>query len=182
RARAGEPAVVLVAGEAGIGKTRLAADGAARAQASGALVLRGACVQLGGEGLPFAPVVDALRALARVTPPEAVPALLGPARSDLARLLPELGPGGAATGLEPGTTSRLFDSVLGLVGRVAAQQPLVLLIEDLHWADRSTLDLLAFLVRALGSERVLTIMTFRSDELHRRHPLRPLLVELDRLR
>src|SRR5262249_50764445 len=54
--------------------------------------------------------------------------------------------------------------------------------EDLHWADRSTLDLLAFLVRALGSEPVLTILTFRSDELHRRHPLRPLLVELDRLR
>src|SRR5262249_6295668 len=54
--------------------------------------------------------------------------------------------------------------------------------EDLHWADRSTLDLVAFLVRALRGERVLVLLTYRSDELHRRHPLRPLLAELDRLR
>jgi hypothetical protein len=181
RALHGQPAVVLLAGEAGIGKTRLAAEGAARAEAAGARVLRGGCVQLGGDGLPFAPVVDALRTLVRETPADELERLLGSARPDVARLLPDLEATGAPGPLEPGSTARLFDAVLGLVGRLAAQRPLLLVIEDLHWADRSTLDLLAFLVRALRSERVLTILTYRSDELHRRHPLRPLLVELDRL-
>jgi predicted ATPase len=182
RAAAGEPAVVLLAGEAGIGKTRLAAEAAGHAEAAGSLVLRGACVELGGEGLPFAPIVDALRALVQSVGPERLDSLLGPSRADLARLLPQLDPVGQAQPLESGTTARLFDSILGLVGRLAAEQPLVLLIEDLHWADRSTLDLLAFLVRALRDERVLVLLTYRSDELHRRHPLRPLLAELDRLR
>jgi DNA-binding CsgD family transcriptional regulator/tetratricopeptide (TPR) repeat protein len=182
RAASGEPAVALLAGEAGIGKTRLAGEAAARAEAAGALVLRGACVELGGEGLPFAPIVDALRALVQSVESERLDPLLGPSRADLARLLPQLDPVGPAQPLESGTTARLFDSLLGLVGRLAAEQPLVLLIEDLHWADRSTLDLLAFLVRALRDERVLVILTYRSDELHRRHPLRPLLAELDRQR
>ena len=182
RAAAEEPAVVLLAGEAGIGKTRLAAEGAARAEASGALVLRGSCVQLGRDGLPFAPVVDALRTLVRDTPADELGALLGPSRADIARLLPEAGPPGSADAAEPGTASRLFEALLGLFGRLAATRPLVLVIEDVHWADRATLDLLEFLVRSLRHERVLSIVTYRSDELHRGHPLRVLLAELDRLR
>src|SRR5580658_4240028 len=88
RAQAGEPAFVLVGGEAGVGKTRLVGELAARAAQAGFLVLTGRCVELGAEGLPLAPLVDTLRALARSTAPEALAELLGPAGSGLARLLP----------------------------------------------------------------------------------------------
>src|SRR3954454_24683787 len=90
RAAAGEPAVVLVGGEAGVGKTRLVEEAGARGAAGGARMLTGACVELGGDPLPLAPLVDALRMLARTTPDDELAGLLGPARSDLARLLPEL--------------------------------------------------------------------------------------------
>jgi predicted ATPase len=83
----------------------------------------------------------------------------------------------AATG---GSQARLFEVLLGLLGRLGRQAPVVLVVEDLHWADRSTRDLLAFLVRNLRAERVLLVATYRSDELHRRHPMRPFLAELAR--
>jgi hypothetical protein len=93
-AMAGEPAVFLLGGEAGVGKTRLVGEAAERAREAGAQVLTGACVELGGEGLPFAPLADALRSLMRVTPPEQLDVFVGPARLELARLLPELDPTG----------------------------------------------------------------------------------------
>jgi ATP/maltotriose-dependent transcriptional regulator MalT len=184
-AAAGEPGIVLVGGEAGVGKSRLVEEFAARAVdgPDAARVLSGSCVELGGEGLPFAPVVDALRQLVRTTPAAEVDALVGPARRDLARLLPELDPdvtGGDAS--EPGNASRLFEMLLGVVGRLAAQRPFVLVVEDLHWADRSTLDLLSFLVRAVRGDRVMLVGTYRDDELQRGHPLRLLVAELDRRR
>ncbi|MFD0823702.1 AAA family ATPase, partial [Micromonospora zhanjiangensis] len=76
----------------------------------------------------------------------------------------------------------LFDLVAGLFSRLATRAPLVLLIEDLHWADRSTRDLISFLVRAARPARVMLVCTYRTDELHRGHPLRPFLAELDRAR
>ena len=183
RAQAGEPAVVIVGGEAGVGKTRLVEEAAARAGGAGARVLTGACVELGGEGLPFAPLVDVLRELARTSGPDELEAFLGPARRELARLLPELDPAASPTGPDGGSAaSRLFELVLGVVGRLAAERPLLLVIEDLHWADRSTLDLVAFLVRTLRAAPVLLVATYRSDELHRRHPLRPVLASLERVR
>jgi ATP/maltotriose-dependent transcriptional regulator MalT len=175
----GAPGVVLLGGEAGVGKTRLVEEAAARAAAAGARVLVGSCVELGGEGLPFAPLADALRSLMRVTPPEALDGFLGPARIELARLLPELDPDAAH-----GETSaaRLLELVLGIIQRLAADRPLMFVIEDLHWGDRSTLDLVTLLVRALRATRVLAVVTFRSDELHRAHPLRPLLTGWERVR
>src|SRR4051812_26408243 len=175
----GVPGVVLLGGEAGVGKTRLVEEAAQRAQAAGARVLTGGCVELGGEALPFAPLADALRQLARETLPEELEEFLGPARQELARLVPELDPHAPH-----GETSsaRLLELVLGVIQRLAADRPLMFVIEDLHWGDRSTLDLVTLLVRALRATRVLAVVTFRSDELHRAHPLRPVLTSWERVR
>jgi DNA-binding CsgD family transcriptional regulator len=181
---AGEPAVILLGGEAGVGKTRLVGEAAERARDAGARVLVGSCVELGGEGLPFTPLADALRSLMRDTPPERLDEFVGPARPELARLLPELDPdradGAAPTG--GGGTDRLLELFLGVIARIAADAPLMLVVEDLHWGDRSTLDLVALLVRVLRSARVLVVVSFRSDELHRGHPMRPLLTGWERVR
>jgi DNA-binding CsgD family transcriptional regulator/tetratricopeptide (TPR) repeat protein len=191
RAAAGTPTTVLVGGEAGVGKTRLVGELVASARRAGATVLVGGCVELGGEGMPFAPLIEALRAFVRDLDEPALARLVpGRARAELARLLPELaapdGPGTGerpASGGDPGPWSdrgRLFELLLVLLERLAAERPAVLVVEDLHWADRSTRDLLAFLHRNLRHGRLLLVMTYRSDELHRRHPLRPFLAELDR--
>ena len=316
RAKVGEPAFALVGGEAGVGKTRLVSELAARASDAGFLVLTGQCVELGAEGLPLAPLVDALRALTRTMRPEALAEVLGPAGPGLARLLPSpagdslrvrdlldmpglglrlltgvsgvdsvirhvcttdlpdpgryLTPGDLVlTGMiwrrEPGDadrfvralakagagvlgagealgevppelieacerhgitllavaaetsfatvteevgrrltgagatamtwagaagrpqgedmrTAQLLELVLGLLVRLSATRPVMFVIEDLHWADQSTLDLTAFLVRSLRDAGVLLLATYRSDELHRRHPLRPLLAGWERAR
>jgi DNA-binding CsgD family transcriptional regulator len=179
---AGEPGVVLIGGEAGVGKSRLlqaAFDPAALP--ADVRVLTGGCVELGGEGLPFVPLVEALRALVRTTPGDRLDLLLGPARPELGRLLPELtSPGAPAT--PTGGTAQLFELVLGVLGRIGQERPLVLVFEDLHWADRSTLELVAFLVRQLQGVRVLLVLTYRSDEVDRRSALRPLLSGWERLR
>jgi predicted ATPase len=168
RAATGDPAIVLVGGEAGVGKTRLIEEAAARAVASGVRVLTGACAELGGGAVPLAPLVDIVRTLAPSTPEDELDALLGPARSGLGRLLPELDPvAQSEPTVEGAQASRLFELVLGVVGRLAAEQPLGLLIEDLHWADRSTVDLIAFLVPAMRDVPVTVVATYRSDELHR---------------
>jgi len=180
RTSAGEPGVVLVGGEAGVGKSRLLE--AAFGSADGVRVLTGGCIEVGGESLPFVPVVEALRTLTRTTPPHDLDRLLGPARRELARLLPELAVDDSPPGSATGSTAQLFELLLGVLGRLGAEQPLVLVVEDLHWADRSTLDLVAFLVRALQGTRVLLVLTYRSDEVDRRSPLRPLLSGWERLR
>jgi len=197
RAAAGTPTAVVVGGEAGVGKTRLVGELVASARQAGATVLVGGCVELGGEGLPFAPLIEALRGFVRdLDEPELAQLVPGRARVELARLLPELGPGGpgpdaagswvGGPGAEPRGSGlgseqrRLFELLLVLLERLGSERPTVLVVEDLHWADRSTRDLLAFLVRNLRHGRLLLVMTYRSDELHRRHPLRPFLAELDR--
>jgi DNA-binding NarL/FixJ family response regulator len=179
RAADGEPAVVLVGGEAGVGKTRLAAELTARCAADGSLVLAGGCVPVGDGALPYAPIVEALRALVAEVGVDEVRELIGPSWTEVARLLPALGePVGAG---RPGEAAqaRLFELLLGLLGRVGEQAPLVLVVEDLHWADRSTRDLLAFLVRNLRRERVLVVVTYRNDEPGQQR-LGPYLAELDR--
>jgi predicted ATPase len=178
RAGAGAPGIVLIAGEAGVGKTRLVDEFAAEA-AAGTLVLAGGCIELGEGALPYAPIVEALRSLARGLDLAVLRSLAGPAHGLLAGLLPELGDG-QAEAVPGGSQARLFEVLLGLLVRLGEQAPVVLVVEDLHWADRSTRDLLAFLVRNLHAERVLLVATYRSDELHRRHPMRPFLAELAR--
>ena len=181
-AMAGEPSVVLIGGEAGVGKTRFVQEITRRAADGGAQVLAGSCVELGGDALPLAPLVDILRTLARTSAQDDFATLVGPARHELARLLPELDPGAGARAGEAGEVSRLFELVLGVLGRLAAERAVVLVFEDLHWADRSTLELIAFLVRTLRAGTIAVIGTYRSDELHRHHPLRPLLTSLERVR
>ncbi|MEU5944555.1 AAA family ATPase [Micromonospora sp. NPDC047465] len=184
RARAGEPTTVLVGGEAGVGKTRLAEEFGRSATDAGARLLVGQCLELGEAGLPFAPFAAALRAVLR----RDGPGVFDGYEAEFARLLPELarGPVGVAAPapapVSDAPRGYLFDLVAELFERLAAGQPLVLVIEDLHWADRSTRDLIAFLVRAARTARLLLVCTYRTDELHRGHPLRPFLAELDRAR
>ncbi|QKG22521.1 LuxR family transcriptional regulator [Actinomadura verrucosospora] len=180
-ALASAPGAVLVGGEAGLGKTRLIREFAASVGRGRARVLIGGCLELGSDGLPFAPFTTVLRGLVRDIGIDGVAALVP--RGDtgcLARLLPEFGEpeSDAATGEE---RARLFEVVLTLFERLAEREPVVLVIEDAHWADRSTRDLLAFLVRNLSVAPVLIVVTYRSDELHRAHPLRPLLGGLERV-
>ena len=217
--RQGEPAAMLVGGEAGMGKTRLIGEFTAVARDAGVRVLTGACLELGADGLPYSPFTAMLRDLVREAGPGEIASLLpsgGRAARELARLLPELAatrvPGvpaeATATPVVGDTVvgdtvvgdsvvggsaypsvitagearAHLFEGFLTLLERLAEQRPLVLVIEDAHWADRSSRDLLAFLIgyqRAVGN--LLIIVTFRSDELHRTHPLRPLLAELARI-
>jgi predicted ATPase len=164
---AGQSAVVLVGGEAGVGKTRLVEEASARAREADVRVLSGGCVELGGEGLPFSPLADALRGLARTTPPDELDGFLGPARGELAWLLPELEPRRAldAPSLGAGSNARLLELVFGVIERLAAERPMMFVIEDLQWADRSTLDLVSLFVRALRGVRVLVALSYRSDEL-----------------
>jgi len=181
----GDPVLVVIGGEAGVGKTRLAGQLASAAREQGVRVLRGGCVQLGREGLPFAPVIEALRGLASELDQSELAAVAGQARPELGRLLADpawaSGPDqdGDAAGYGPG---RLFGLLLGVVERLSAKTPLLLVIEDLHWADQSTRDLVAFLAAYLRSGKVMVALTFRSDELYRLHPLRGLLAELIRNR
>ncbi len=191
RASAGEAAVILIGGEAGIGKTRLIDEVGARAREGGALLLEGGCVSLGdGGGLPYAPIVEALRRL---------PATLAgsrfrdiefddlrtPATAELGRLLPEFGAPAVAdaggTGRPEWAQARIFEGVLALLRDLGDRAPVVCVLEDLHWADSSTRDLVAFLARNVRTERLVVVGTYRTDELHRRHPLRPWLAEMDRL-
>jgi ATP/maltotriose-dependent transcriptional regulator MalT len=139
---------------------------------------------MGGEGLPFGPLAHAFRSLMRDASPEELDAFLGPARSELAQVLPDLDPDSApsAASLGDGGTARLLELVVGVIERLAVDRPLMFVIEDLHWADRSTLDLVALLVRALRANRVLVVVSFRTDELHRSHPLRPLVTGWERVR
>ena len=188
RARAGEPGFAIVAGEAGVGKTRLVTELTGQLDGSGFTVLTGHCVELGAEGLPLAPLIDALRALARTMSRGELTEVLGPARRGLGRLLPELDPGAGLEdrGAEPGAdgiqVSQLLELVLGLLGRLSARRPLLLVMEDLHWSDQSTRELVSFLIRSLRGVRVVLLATYRSDELNRRHPLRPLIASWERLR
>jgi DNA-binding CsgD family transcriptional regulator len=187
-ATTGQPLVAVIGGEAGVGKTRLAEELAATANEQGVRVLRGGCVPLGEEGLPFAPVTEALRGLADELDADELAAVAGPARAELGRLLPDLAWSGEAAadpevaGASQAGQGRLFELLLGLVQRLAARAPLLWVVEDLHWADRSTRDLVAFLATYLRDGPVLVLLTFRSDELHRLHPLRGLLGELARNR
>jgi DNA-binding CsgD family transcriptional regulator len=201
--RQGSPAAMLIGGEAGVGKSRLVSEFSSRARAAGARVLAGECLELGADGLPFAPFTAMLRDLVRELGPDQVTGLLpggsGTTR-ELARLLPELGRSGSFPGSTAGLAgaggpvdpaspnsagearARLFEEFLTLLERLAGTAPLAVVVEDAHWADRSSRDLLAFLIgyqRAL--RQVLIVVTFRSDELHRTHPLRPLLAELGRI-
>jgi DNA-binding CsgD family transcriptional regulator/tetratricopeptide (TPR) repeat protein len=183
RARAGRPAAVLLAGDAGVGKTRLLRELTERARAEGAFVLVGHCVDLGTAGLPYLPFAEVLQQIAERAAGEPQLADALRSRPALARLLPAGPPTPAAPAGGDGDLGqlRLFDAVAGVLAELAATTPTLLVIEDLHWADQSTRGLLSFLLTRLRAERLAVVASYRADDLHRRHPLRPLLGELVRL-
>ncbi|NEC72228.1 AAA family ATPase, partial [Streptomyces rochei] len=186
RARAGEARAVLIAGDAGVGKTRTLDEVAGRAAAAGTTVLTGHCVDLGDVGLPYLPFTEILGVLAA---DERFAAVL--AAHPVADRLLGAGPQDAEG--RDGTTRsrlRLFEDVAALLAELSDVAPLLLVLEDLHWADQSSRDLLRFLLsrgvlqRPAGGargHRVALFASYRADDLHRRHPLRPLLAELVRL-
>lgn len=184
RAAAGQLTVVLVGGEAGIGKTRLVEEAVDRCRRRHRLaVLVGRCVDLGVEGVPFGPVRDALRAHVRRHPGE-VADLLGPEDAVLHRLVAG-GPSQlAADGQRAavGWQAQLLELLAGSLQRAGGAGPALLFLDDLHWADQATLDFLTYLVRTVRTAPLAVVATFRSDELHRGHRLRPLLSEWERVR
>jgi DNA-binding CsgD family transcriptional regulator/tetratricopeptide (TPR) repeat protein len=181
---AGTVGTVLVGGEAGVGKSRLLAEFRARAVAAGLRVLVGGCVELGDGARPYDPFVAALRPWLRSLPAEDFNRIVGPARSAVLQLIPDLESGdeGEPRVQAPTTAaqSTLYLQVLGLIERIAADAATVIALEDLHWSDRSTRDLLQFLVRNLTDGRVMLIGTYRTDELNERHPFLTVLAELRR--
>ena len=191
RAATGRPAIVIVRGEAGIGKTRLVGDAIDRATSAGSLILHGACLDLAGEGLPYLPFVEALRNFVRATPTDRAIALLGPAAVELGVLVPEIGalarpPAGNAPEVAPGRAdstvdrARLFERVLGFLDRCGGDAPVVVVVEDVQWVDPATHDLITFLVRNVTSERIVAILTCRTDDLTPGHPVLAWLAELGR--
>jgi DNA-binding CsgD family transcriptional regulator/tetratricopeptide (TPR) repeat protein len=174
----GSAAVAFVAGESGVGKTRLLTELMRRAHHAGALVLAGETIDFGDESeLPYLPLVAALRPLAR----SGDAALTAPLLEAAAPLFP--GAAGPAPGTQPaadeGGQARLFEALLSLLDALGRDRPVLLVLEDLHWADRSTLAALAFLARSLTGERAVVVASYRPDELRRGHPLRSLLAQLE---
>jgi len=180
-AASGQAVVALVSGDAGVGKTRLVGELTPLADQRGFTVLSGHCAEV-GDSVPYLPLADALRNATQA--PSVMAPLLDAlaSRPVLGRLLPDQGSGEALDGDGAGLArQQLFGAVLGLLAELADANPVLLVLEDLHWADRSTRDLLTFLSRVLHRERVAVVGTYRSDDLHRRHPLRPVIAELLRL-
>ena len=182
----GQRALVLLTGDAGIGKTRCAGELAARAHEDGATILYG---RFDEETLtPYQPVVEMLRGWSAGAPLDSLREKLGARAAELAILLPEFGPPpadhtapGAISGPEADAQRyRFFDAVAALVGEIGSETPVVLVFDDLHWADRPTLQLLRHLVRAPAPRRVLFLGTYRESEISDRHPLHELIGDLRR--
>jgi DNA-binding CsgD family transcriptional regulator/tetratricopeptide (TPR) repeat protein len=177
-AAGGAASLAFLAGESGVGKSRLLHTFVDRAGERGGCALGGECVELGRDELPYAPLVAALRGLLRERDP-VLEGLSPSTRAGLAQLVPEIDPGAPADPDED--RHRPFEALLSLLEALAEDTPMVLWLDDAHWADHATRAFLAFLAASLPDEcRLLTVIAYRSDQLHRRHPMRPLLAELGR--
>ena len=180
-ARGGLGRVVLVAGEPGIGKTRLAEEAARRAAAAGMGVAWGRCHE--GDGAPALwPWAQVVRQLAADLAPGQVAAMLGPSAARLGQLLPELaGPDGPAPVADLGAARfQLNQAVAGLLRRLAEARPLLVVVDDLHWADVLSLSLLAFLAAELKDTRLVVVGTYRDVEVVAGLPLADTLGALAR--
>jgi predicted ATPase len=189
RVAGGSPVTLMIGGDAGIGKSRLVSEftaGATAGTTATARVLTGCCPELGDIGLPFAPFTDVLTDLAADHGPAAALSAAGarvPSAAGGGLLSWLLDPGGPApAGNARQARSRLFVEMLSLLEQLARRQPAVLVIEDAQWAGESARDLLSFLIDSQQSMNgVLIIVTYRSDELRRGHPMCGLLSQLGRL-
>ena len=185
QAASGLPGLVLLGGDSGVGKTRLVSEFEQRQTldgAGGVIFLRGQCLEQTESDLPYAPLLGALRPVVRGRH-EALRELSAADRIQLATILPGLDDdaNGRDARPDPSGQLRLFEAMLELLEILAECEPLVLALEDVHWADRSTRAFIAYAARTMRQTRVLLLLSYRTDELHRRHPLRPLLSELERL-
>lgn len=169
-ANADRPSAFVVSGEAGIGKTRLLREVKELSRAHGAAMLTGGCIPLTEGALPYAPVTAALR--------EGVKSLFDPATAvlpedsvaELARLLPEFR-SAASDQVSATDQTRLFGAVLDLVRVLAAAAPLIFVIEDVHWSDASTRDLLTYLLNTTEDEPILFLCSLRTGEIASSHPV-----------
>lgn len=175
-AHGGEPQLVVIGGEAGVGKTRLVEHLADELDTTGWLVLRGNCVQLGAEGLPLAALTSMLRDLVDRLGADRIAGMLPDAAAAL-RLLPEY----ATPGMPLPGRQRLFELIAAMLRRLSDERPVLVFMDDLHWADRSTRQLLVLLARTLRSARVAVLTAFRTDDVGRRHPLQSFLADVSRL-
>jgi DNA-binding CsgD family transcriptional regulator/tetratricopeptide (TPR) repeat protein len=191
-AAAGSGSALVVAAEAGIGKSCLVREAAKVARRTkvgdrGFLVLQGGCFET-EQSLPYAPIIDLLRALLLSGPPEAAGSILDAHASDLVRLLPEMAarlphaqPVTSTPSLGPeGDKHRLISTLTSLFAHLASAQPLMIALEDLHWSDDLSLEFLLHLARRIPQQRILLIATYRNDET--RPGLLHTLAELDRER
>lgn len=193
-AREGNPPTLLISGEAGIGKSRFVAEAKAQAASQGAQTLQGNCFEP-DRTLPYAPLIDLLRDLAASSTSDEISDLAGPAAPDLVKLSPEVAARLPTVAPAPPTSpeqekQRLFHALAQTLARSAHPQPLLLIIEDIHWSDDNSLGFLLFFARQAPTLRISLLLTFRSDEIHDglRHFLATLLrlrlateVELERL-
>jgi len=173
---ASHSSVIVLGGDAGVGKTRLLSELISVADGLGMQNLVGHCVDLGDAPPPYLPFSEAFARLA-LDRPDDIAALLRQ-HPAIERLLPGRGSHDADDRVDRGV---LFEAILGALSDLAAKAPLVFLVEDLHWADQASRDLLGFLFTRLRSEPIAIIASYRSDDLHRRHPLRRTLAEWGRL-
>ena len=168
-AEAGRSRFVLVGGDAGIGKSRLVTE-LVRSLESDVQSMIGRCLAIADGGLPYAPLAEGLRRLSLELDPLTLDRVLGPARSELARLVPDLAATTPSTASSPerptdrAGQARLFELLLGFLGRLGVERPIVLIVEDVHWAEDATRDLLTYLVANLRGERVAVVATLRTDE------------------
>ena len=170
-----ETQLALIGGDAGVGKTRLIDELCRRVEAAGGVAVVSGCVDLGDVGIGYGPLVEVVRRLRATLGVEVVDGLLD-------EVAPALGPlltGGHDRGeVRPGA---VLEQTVALLSEVGERSPGLLVgIEDLHWADASTRDLVAYLARHLRTAKVALVISYRADDIHRRHPVRPLLSELIR--
>jgi class 3 adenylate cyclase len=172
----GRGQVVVIAGEAGVGKTRLVNALRVSAARAGTAVMSGSCSEA-DLTLPYMPFVEGIGNYLASPDGERIKARLGPAtRRQLGHLFPQLEQSSPVEIGDPGQARmRLYEALLTLLQIAAEQRGLLLILEDLHWADASTRELLDYLARRVRRSRILILGTYRSDELHRRHPLQPLV-------
>ena len=179
RAAAGRPGIFVIGGEAGVGKSRLLAEVTTLAAAMPATAVAGVCVGVATGSLAFAPFIDIVRDLHGAGLTAALP---GSARAELGRLVPEIAPhAGDRSDAGQGGQGRLFAAVRDLLAVASTARPILVTIEDLHWADASTLDLVTYLARSMQAEHYLLVATARLETLPRRHPLLGIVAELARL-